>query len=138
MSMRMFGTFAAVVALAGSMAACSQSGQSSPAAVEPTASTATTPVGSTTATLTVQPSSVDGCKPNQPVVATVSWHSSVPTVKIMVAGPGQMTPHLFSEGGHTGSAKTGDWVVANTKFTIVDPASGSILASYTVGANHCD
>lgn len=88
--------------------------------------------------LMVQPASVDDCKPDQPIVATVSWHSSIPKVKVMVASPGQTTPRLFSESGYTGSAKTGDWVVANTRFDLVDATTNQILTTRIVTAGKCN
>ena len=103
---------------------------------QPDASNAS--VASASATLTVQPATVDGCKPNQPIVATVSWNSNSPKVKVMVSGPGQAVPGLFAESGYTGSAKTDNWVIANTKFELLDEASGHVLAQRIVTATPCE
>lgn len=100
---------------------------------EPSATSAA--VGS--ATLTVTPDVVDNCKPGQPVAATVKWHSDAPKVKVMVAGPGQATPHLFSESGFTGSAQTGNWVFANTRFTLIDAVTNRQLAQVVVAPKAC-
>lgn len=88
------------------------------------------------ATLTVQPAAVDGCKPNQSIIATVSWHSKDPHVRVMVGTPGH-TGKLFSEGGFTGSAKTEQWVQAGTEFTLVDAQTGAVLARQTVTEGAC-
>jgi len=115
-----------------SIAACSSSqspGQSS--GVPPVAD------ANSGATLTVEPATVDGCKPNEPIVATVSWHSNVSKVKVMVAAPAQSTPQLFSESGYAGSAKTGTWVVAGTTFILVDAGTAKQLATRTVTATKC-
>lgn len=137
MSMRIFGTFALVAVLTGAMTACSQSGQQSPAAREVVASTATAPAGPATATLTIQLATVDGCEPNQPIVATLSWYSSVTHVKVMITGPRQTALRLFSESGYAGSAKIAEWVVADTRFSLIDTSTGATLANRVMSAAGC-
>ena len=85
----------------------------------------------------VQPASVDGCNPTQPVVATVSWRSPAAKNRVMVASPGQTEMKLFSESGYSSSAKTGDWVVNGTRFTLTDASNGHVLAEQTVGMTPC-
>lgn len=130
-----------MVAVAASLGACGQAQQQASAVSSSGASVHSGTPSSTDsvvrASLTVTPATVDGCKPTQPMVATVSWNSAVPKVKVMVSGPGQATPRLFSESGYTASAKTGSWVVENTKFTLVDDRNGNVLTSYTVGSSPC-
>lgn len=139
MSIKQAGLSVAAVVLTASLVACGQSQQQSGA----TSSGGVTsqPVASAAnvagAVLMVQPASVDGCNPHQPVVATVSWRSREPRVKVMVQGPGQNTPQLFSESGYSGSAKTGDWVVNGTKFTLTSASNGHVLAEQTVGVTPC-
>lgn len=149
MSIKSVGLGVVAVVLTASLVACGQGQQQSDAVSsgsissqpdasntkQPDASTAS--VASASATLTVQPATVDGCKPNQPIVATVSWHSSSPKVKVTVSGPGQTVPGLFAESGYTGSAKTDNWVIANTKFELLDEASGHVLAQRVVTATPC-
>lgn len=134
------GVLAAI--LAASLVACGQSGQQQPGGAAssdgaPSQHTATN-THVTGAMLTVQPATVDGCKPNQPIEATVSWHSFAPKVRVMVAAPGQPEPHLFSESGFTGSAKTGDWVVSGTTFTLVEEKTETVLARTVVAQRGCE
>lgn len=136
MSIKAFVTFAVAVSLTGLMVACSPGGQQSPVITAP-ADGASVPAGAEKASaLTVRPATVDGCKAGQPIIATVSWHSSAPHVKVMVGEKGSQK--LFSEGGYTGSAETGKWVVAKTRFTLVDSDSRKILASHVMGEVPCD
>lgn len=147
MSVKTMGMGVVAAVLAASLAACGQSQQPSDAvssgsiSAQPDATNvkqASAPNADVAnATLTVQPATIDGCKPSQPIVATVSWHSSSPKVKVMVSGPGQAVPGLFAESGYTGSAKTENWVIANTKFELLDEASGRILAQRIVTATPC-
>lgn len=133
MSIKLKGSGVVAMVLAASLAACGQDQQQSSAPTQPTASTPT----AAGAMLMVQPAGVDGCNPNQPVVATVSWHSREPSVKVMVQGPGHETPQLFSESGYSGSAKTGNWVANGTRFTLTDASNGHVLAEQTVGMTPC-
>lgn len=149
MSIKSVGLGVVAVVLTASLVACGQGQQQSDAvssgniSSQPDASNTKQPdasnasVASAGATLTVQPATVDGCKPNQPIVATVSWHSSSPKVKVLVSGPGQTVPGLFAESGYTGSAKTDNWVIANTKFELLDEASGRVLTQRIVTATPC-
>jgi len=137
--MKFFGAMVAITALAASLGACGQSEQqpnldatkSAPAA--PATALATEASG---VMLTVQPAYVDGCKPDQSIVAKLNWHSNVTKVQVLVTNPGQPT-RLFSESGFTGSAKTGDWVVAGTEFKLVDPATNHVLATRVVSVGSC-
>lgn len=139
MSIKSFCVIALAAIIAGSLAACSQSGQ--PEASNTSATPATQPAASVAnvdgATLTVKPAATDDCKPNQPFVADVSWHSSAPKVKVMVSTSSDPTPHLFSESGFTGSARTGDWVVSGTTFTMVEAKTGTVLAKTVVAQHDC-
>lgn len=125
-----------VAATALTLAACGQSQAPTSGVSAPAAQSQTAAAGS--ATLTVTPDAVADCHPPRPVVATVNWHSAVPKVKVMVTSPSQATPHLFSESGFTGSAQTGDWVVAKTRFELVDAADGKQLAQVIVGTKTCN
>jgi hypothetical protein len=152
MSFKSMSVIAVTAVLATSLVACGQGQQASNAASrqeeQQRAGIASSSVLSSPsiapetslpdATLMVQPASIDGCKPNQPIVAIVSWHSREPHVKVMVQGPKQDTPQLFSESGHTGSAKTGPWVIANTKFTLISSGTGAVLAQRTIAQTSCD
>lgn len=138
--MKFFGVVMTVAAFAGLLAACGKGGQQpSPSAATGT-SAARPAVASTTdasgATLTVQPTSVDGCAPDQPIVARLNWHSNVAKMQVLVTNPGQPT-RLFSESGFTGSAKTGNWVIAGTKFELVDSATKHVLATRIMSAGPC-
>ena len=139
MSIKQVGLSVAAVVLTASLAACGQGQPQSSAASN--GGVASQPVASAAnvagAMLMVQPATVDGCNPNQPVVATVSWHSREPSVKVTVQGPGHDTPQLFSESGYSGSAKTGDWVTNGTKFTLISAPDGHVLAEQTVGVTPC-
>lgn len=88
------------------------------------------------ATLTVTPTTVAGCESGKPFVAEVRWHSPVPNVTVMVNNAGQ-SPRLFSQGGYSGKAITGSWVVANTNFTLVDASKGVTLATASVDLSRC-
>jgi len=138
MSVKNRTTGIALFASMGLLAACGQggapetsvtSGQAKPQA----ASNSNVP---RSATLTVSPGTVDGCKPNQPIIATVSWHSKDPHVRVMVSTAGH-AEKLFSEGGFTGSAKTEQWVLADTEFTLIDAQTGAVLAKQTVTEGAC-
>lgn len=142
MSVKSIALEAMAAVLAALLCACGQAQQQSGAVSSMgTSEQSATPSNTNSAahaSLTVTPATVDGCKPNQPIVATVSWNSAVPKVKVLVSGPGNAVPQLFSESGYTGSAKTGSWVVENTQFTLVDEKSGNVLTSYTVGSTPCN
>jgi len=138
MSIKSRAAVIAISAYMGLLAACSRggapetsvtSGQAEPQAV----SNSKAP---SSATLTVSPGTVDGCNPNQPVIATVSWHSKDPHVRVMVSTAGH-AEKLFSEGGFAGSAKTEQWVLADTEFTLVDAQTGAVLAKQTVTKGAC-
>lgn len=141
MSMKSLGCLLVTALLASSLIGCDQHGQTPVASPSEATTSQPSEVSSHSvsgANLVVRPASVDGCKPDQPIVAAVSWHSLVPKVKVMVAGPGEAATRLFSESGYTGSAKTGDWVVANTRFELVDAKTGQILATEIVTATKCN
>ncbi len=141
--MKFFGIVMVVGVFAGLLAACAQSGQqpasntatSAPAAPSEMAPPATG-ASDGAATLTVQPASVDGCAPDQPVAARLDWRSNVAKAQVLVTNPGEPT-RLFSESGFTGSAKTGSWVVAGTKFELVDAATKHVLATQVISAGPC-
>lgn len=137
MSIKSMGLGVTAAVLAASLIACGQGQQGATpnggAAPQPVASTA----NAAGVTLMVQPASVDGCNPSQPIIATVRWKSASPKVKIMVSGPNHAEPQLFSESGYTGSAKTGNWVVEHTQFTLIDEKNGQTLATYEVGSTPC-
>lgn len=141
MSVKSIGMGVMTAVLAASLSACNQAHQQPGAVSSAGGSTqSATPSNANSAarvSLTVTPATVDGCKPNQPIVATVSWSSAIPKVKVMVSGPNHAAPQLFSESGYTGSAKTGNWVVEHTQFTLVDEKSGNVLTTYTVGSTPC-
>lgn len=138
MSVKSIGLGVAATVLAASLAACGQGEQqSNTASTAGASSSAASSTSGAGAMLVVEPASVDGCKPNQPVTATVSWHSKDPHVKVMAAAPSQAQLQLFSEGGYTGQAKTGNWVVANTRFELIDAETGKQLAKLTVRATQC-
>jgi hypothetical protein len=70
----------------------------------------------------------------------VSWQVRLPSVKqvkVMVSDPDATTARLFSESGDTGSADTGNWVAAGTRFDLLDAATGSKLTSYVVKSEAC-
>lgn len=124
--------------LAVFLAACGQGPQqpnpaSSVGALSPASSNASV----AGASLIVRPATIDGCTPNQSIVATVSWHSTAQKNRVMVSAPGQAAPKLFSESGYSGSAKTGDWVGANTTFTLVNADTGDELARRVVTETPC-
>lgn len=137
--------------LAASLAACGQGQQQSsaaprqdqqqtgiaPSSVASSQPDATLDTNVAGATLMVQPASIDGCTPNQPIVATVSWRSPVPKNRVMVTSPGQVSPQLFSESGYSGSAKTGEWVVNGTRFALIDASNQHLLAERTVTMTPC-
>jgi hypothetical protein len=133
MPIKSMGLSAVAAVLAASLIACGQGQQQSSAAQQPAASVA----NAAGAMLMVQPASVDGCNPNQPVITTVSWHSPAPKNRVMVASPGQVESKLFSESGYSGSAKTGDWVLSGTRFTLTDASNGHVLAEQTVSMTPC-
>lgn len=141
MSMKSICMGVMATVLAALLGACSQAQQQSGAVSSAGGSTQSAAPSNTNsaagASLKVTPATVDGCKPNQPIIATVSWNSAIPKVKVMVSGPNHAAPQLFSESGYTGSAKTGNWVVENTQFTLVDEKSGNVLTTYTVGSTPC-
>lgn len=138
--MKFLGAVTSIAAFAGSLAACGQGGQpsnSNAAASRIVAQSAVTPAtNATEATLTIQPGNVDGCRPDQPMVARLNWRSNIAKVQVLVTNPGQPT-RLFSESGFTGSAKTGNWVVAGTKFELVDPITKHVLATRVMSAGSC-
>lgn len=126
------------------LTACSQNGapnavqppvSASSAAAEPSAGTESS--AATGVELSVIPAAVDGCHSDKPIVATVSWHSPVPGTKIIVYSPKSDTPHLFSEGGFSGSAETGAWVLPGTRFVLINTRTQSVLTTRIVTSTAC-
>lgn len=139
--MKFLGVVATIAVFVGLVAACSH-GEQQPDSTNDVASTVvaqstvTPATNASGATLTVQPVNVDGCKPDQPMVARLNWRSNIAKVRVLVTNPGQPT-RLFSESGFAGSAKTGNWVVAGTKFELVDPVTEHVLATRIMSAGPC-
>lgn len=86
--------------------------------------------------LTVEPANPQACDSKGPVVAVVRWKSTHPQVRVMETNPGEPT-RLFSGGGYAGQATTGAWVVAATRFTLVDAATGTTLATAMLNSTRC-
>lgn len=87
------------------------------------------------ATLQVVPGTVDSCQPGATITPMVSWQRVDPAVKntkVMVDSPTAPEQKLFSQAGFGGSARAGDWVVAGTRFHVLDADTGVELVSYTV------
>ncbi len=81
---------------------------------------------------------MDNC---EPVKAVLTWditqaHPQTASVQVWV-GSDPATASLFSESGPSGSAETDTWVRPGTAFRLVDPTSGSDLASIVVGGPVC-
>ena len=90
--------------------------------------------------LIVEPAHVQSCAGRDRVVATVRWQVADPavsTVRIEVDSTQEPQRKRFAEGGASGEARTGDWVVAGTRFHLVDAASGRELATHDVGSQPC-
>ena len=67
---------------------------------------------------------------------TAMAHPSTTLVKVWV-GSDQESGALFIEGGPSGTAETGAWVLPGTMFRLTDSASGAELASIVVGGPDC-
>lgn len=124
------------LATALALSACSPtSNESSGGSTAPATS-----VSAGQASLVVDPGSVSACDAGIRVTAHVSWQVRLPSVKqvkVMVSDPDATTARLFSESGDTGSADTGNWVAAGTRFDLLDAATGSKLTSYVVKSEAC-
>lgn len=91
-------------------------------------------------TLTLKPGHVFACDGRDRAVTSVSWSSTDPAVKgvtIQVQGGGDAERKVFTTGGIEGAAETGNWVVAGTRFFMVDSASGKDLVTHEVTALPC-
>lgn len=127
------------------LAACSQpQDTSSPNSRKPAAesSIAAVPTSDIAAqgSLLVEPDSVSACDGSPRIKAHVSWDVAAPSVqqvKVMVSDAHSTAARLFSESGKKGSADTGDWVAAGTRFDLLNAADGAKLDSYTVKSEPC-
>lgn len=85
--------------------------------------------------LAVVPQAIALCRGDERVSATVSWRASAkknPKTAVYVLEPGANEAKLFSIGGFQGTATTGNWVTAGTRFDLVDDRTGNSLSSYTM------
>ncbi|HWS76834.1 MAG TPA: hypothetical protein VN205_00500 [Thermomonas sp.] len=91
-------------------------------------------------TLTLKPGHVFACDGRDRAVSTVGWSSSDPAVQgvtILVQAAEGGERKVFAEGGASGTAETGNWVMAGGKFFMVDSGSGKELAKHVVTAYPC-
>src|SRR5258706_6305560 len=80
--------------------------------------------------LQISPALITQCALNGLGRATVSWTSPGPgPVQVRVNGP--QGPEFTGPAGPSGSAETGDWVVDNTVFVLMDVAASRELARAT-------
>lgn len=108
----------------------SESAQPAESVVAPTSS----------AKFVVSPVGVSGCEGTPAAVATVSWEVADPNVgevKVEVDNASQPQRNLLTVAGKIGDVKTEAWVVAGTRFYLVDAKTGAELASYEVIAEPC-
>ncbi len=91
--------------------------------------------------LKVNPGQVFACAGRDVTVAKLDWNiddSSIGDwVEVRVIGPGESEPKVFTRGGRQGSAETGQWVFDQTRFSVVNPATGAELVAYQVTALPC-
>lgn len=95
---------------------------------------------SSVATLSVTLNDGVKCIPPAGVSAHVSWtvHSkAISRAKVTVTNPQSDIAQLFSSGGRAGGAETGKWVRPGTRFDLVNGATGTLLATYTVSSRTC-
>lgn len=136
----------AVIALAGLLAACSQSSTPPQAADAPDATapaTASAPADAAPAAPTgpvyLTPAKLDACEPGAVVV--VHWdmrktHPDITDVEIWTGVPGKQT--LFAAGGYAGEASTVQpWAHPGTTFSIRNKADGAEVASVVVEGPDC-
>lgn len=92
------------------------------------------------ASLTTTPSLIDLCKiPNRRFNVTVRWKVKEPGVtstKVWLK-TGTGAPTLFSEGGTSGEAKTGEWVTSKLAFVLIDVKTKTVLATANVSTKNC-
>ena len=127
MSLLVFGALASLM-----LVGC---GQGQPQGAASTTSGNVKGDASAKATLQVVPGTVDSCEVGATIDPVVSWRRIDPAVrntKVTVDSPGNPEPKLFSEAGFKGSASAGNWVVAGTRFHVLDADTGVELATYTV------
>jgi hypothetical protein len=97
-------------------------------------STRSTPV---VVTMVVDPPSLPECA--APGVAKISWNASaagVQSVKIFVRDKNGQEA-LFFSGDPTGSASTGAWVGAGTRFVLRDGYTSKQITDVSVGSDNC-
>jgi NADP-dependent 3-hydroxy acid dehydrogenase YdfG len=83
---------------------------------------------------------ISSCDSNKLITSKVTWQvrdHSIDHVKVMVVDPGASEGKLFSEGGFTGEAETGEWVKLGMRFDLLRADSGAKLATYTVTQEAC-
>lgn len=94
-----------------------------------------------TTRLVVSPGQVFRCGERDRVAVTVSWTTREleigEGVEIRVSGPAEAMEKTFAKGGHEGSAETGEWVRAGTRFMLLGTGNDKVLASYEVGGLAC-
>lgn len=117
-----------------SAACCSKQQAAAPGAMHGANSAPTTAVPGEI--LTVEPANRQACDAKGAAVAVVRWKSTHPQVKVMETNPGEPT-RLFSGGGYAGQATTGPWVVADTRFALLDATTGTTLATATIDRSPC-
>ncbi len=97
--------------------------------------------GSADVTFVVDPAVVHACDGKDRVVSNVTWrvdHPAVTTIRVEVDAGADSTRKVFTAGGATGAAETGDWVVAGVRFHLVDAASGNELAMREISSLPCN
>lgn len=130
------------------LAACNKAPE--PSAATPVEAAAEQPAGAAAAgteqgdplaVLVINPNPIDLCGQEKKITSVVAdWDLSKTKVRnyhVWVEAPTQARKLWFSSYKPTGSKKTGNWVRANTKFTITTP-DGKLVASTVVAASACD
>jgi hypothetical protein len=92
------------------------------------------------AVFAVEPGHVSACPGKDRTVSKVSWSVKDPnvvTVKVLLNSDEDKNFKLFTMGGATGSADTGEWVGSGVKFYLVDASTGKQLATHEVTMLPC-
>jgi len=92
-------------------------------------------------TMEVVPGSVHACTGQDVVASKIHWtvtnRPGLGAVQLFVSGPNS-PKKLFAEGGATGEAETGKWLVARAVIELVDPNTGESLGKHTMSVLPCD
>lgn len=88
-------------------------------------------------TLTATPGQVGACAGQERTRSKIAWRSDAKFVKVEVSESEYGRRQVFAAGAGVGQSETGDWVGGETRFFLVDAATGDDIAALRIRAVPC-